>query len=116
VVEDLEERLASVGATFVYVFDPERREGRTWDNAGAVEDVATGSAAAPAAAYLAAHGFVTAGEAIVIHQGRFVGRPSRIAVTPDSRGQLWVGGPVAPVARGVVDAAFSTGSKVPSGC
>ena len=43
-VADFEERLASVGAKFVYVFDPAKREGRSWDNAGAVEDVATGSA------------------------------------------------------------------------
>lgn len=50
------DRLARVGAKFVYVFDPDAREGRTWDNGGAVEDVATGSAAGPAAAYLAAHG------------------------------------------------------------
>jgi trans-2,3-dihydro-3-hydroxyanthranilate isomerase len=33
VVEDFERRLASVGAKFVYVLDPEAREGRTWDNA-----------------------------------------------------------------------------------
>lgn len=49
-VTDLGQRLASVGAKFAYVFDPDRREGRSWDNAGAVEDVATGSAAGPAAA------------------------------------------------------------------
>ena len=102
-VADFEERLASVGAKFVYVFDPARREGRSWDNAGAVEDVATGSAAGPAAAWLAAHGLAADDETIVINQGRFLGRPSMIAVTPDSRGGLWVGGPVAPVARGVVD-------------
>lgn len=100
---DLEERLASVGAKFVYVFDPDHREGRTWDNAGAVEDVATGSAAGPAAAYLAAHGLAAAEETVVISQGRFLGRPSVMAVRPESRGDLWVGGPVAPVARGVVD-------------
>jgi trans-2,3-dihydro-3-hydroxyanthranilate isomerase len=109
VVEDFEHRLASVGAKFVYVFDPERREGRTWDNAGAVEDVATGSAAGPAAAYLEAHGLVTQSGPIFIDQGRFLGRPSRIVVTPDSRGELWVGGPVAAVARGAVDAPFATG-------
>lgn len=103
VVEDFEMRLASVGAKFVYVLDPEEREGRTWDNAGVVEDVATGSAAGPAAAYLAAHGLAAEGESIIINQGRFLGRQSRIAVTPDSHGELWVGGPVAPVARGVVD-------------
>jgi trans-2,3-dihydro-3-hydroxyanthranilate isomerase len=102
-VGDFEERLAKVGAKFVYVFDPDRREGRSWDNAGVVEDVATGSAAGPAAAFLVAHGLAGAGEEIVISQGRFLGRPSVIAVTPDRRGDLWVGGPVAPVARGVVD-------------
>jgi len=100
---DFEERLASVGAKFVYVFDPGTREGRSWDNAGAVEDVATGSAAGPAAAFLAAHGLAAPDETIVISQGRFLGRPSVIVVTPDRRGDLWVGGPVAPVARGVVD-------------
>src|SRR6202042_3501016 len=99
-VGDFEQRLASVGARFVYVFDPARREGRSWDNAGAVEDVATGSAAGPAAAWLAAHGLAEDDETIVINQGRFLGRPSMIAVTPDSQGDLWVGGPVAPVARG----------------
>lgn len=103
IVDDFEERLASVGAKFVYVFDPDKREGRTWDNAGVVEDVATGSAAGPAAAYLAAHGLAAEGELIVINQGRFLGRPSRIAVAPDGRGELWVGGPVAPIARGVLD-------------
>jgi trans-2,3-dihydro-3-hydroxyanthranilate isomerase len=103
VVGDFEDRLASVGAKFVYVLDPEKREGRTWDNAGAVEDVATGSAAGPAAAYLAAHGLVSQDEAIVIRQGRFLGRPSRIAVRWDSGGELWVGGPVVPIARGVID-------------
>jgi trans-2,3-dihydro-3-hydroxyanthranilate isomerase len=103
VVEDFEDRLATVGAKFVYVFDPDEREGRTWDNAGAVEDVATGSAAGPAAAFLAAHALAARDEAVVINQGRFLGRASVIAVTPDSQGDLWVGGPVAPVARGVVD-------------
>jgi trans-2,3-dihydro-3-hydroxyanthranilate isomerase len=103
VVKDFEERLASVGAKFVYVFDPDQREGRSWDNAGVVEDVATGSAAGPAAAFLAAHGLVARDETVLINQGRFLGRPSVIAVTPDGTGDLWVGGPVAPVARGVVD-------------
>jgi trans-2,3-dihydro-3-hydroxyanthranilate isomerase len=103
VVDDFEERLAGVGAKFAYVLDPDRREGRSWDNAGDVEDVATASAAGPAAAYLVAHGRAADGEPIVIHQGRFLGRPSQITVTPDDRGDLWVGGPVAPVARGVVD-------------
>src|SRR5258706_290159 len=102
-VRDFEERLASVGAKFVYLFEPDKREGRSWDNTGAVEDVATGSAAGPAAAFLAAHGLAAQDETILINQGRLLGRPSVIAVTPDRLGHLWVGGPVAPVARGVLD-------------
>ena len=51
-----EELLAASGAKFVYVLDPDRPEGRTWDNAGRIEDVATGSAAGPAAGYLIHYG------------------------------------------------------------
>jgi trans-2,3-dihydro-3-hydroxyanthranilate isomerase len=95
------EQLLNVsGAKFVYVLDPARPEGRTWDNSGRVEDVATGSAAGPAAGYLLHHGVHPAGEPLLIHQGRFTGRPSTIEVRPDPDGRLWVGGPVAPVAAG----------------
>jgi trans-2,3-dihydro-3-hydroxyanthranilate isomerase len=92
--------LAEVEATFVYVLDPERPEGRTWDNAGRVEDVATGSAAGPAAAYLMQYHAHPPGEPLVLHQGRYVGRPSTIAIRPEPGGRLWVGGPVARVATG----------------
>jgi trans-2,3-dihydro-3-hydroxyanthranilate isomerase len=102
-VRDLEPWLAQLGAKFLYVLDPEAREGRTWDNAGAVEDVATGSAAGPAAAYLLANGLAAA-DRIELSQGRFVGRPSSIAVTRGDDGHMWVGGPVRPVASGSLDA------------
>jgi trans-2,3-dihydro-3-hydroxyanthranilate isomerase len=92
--------LGASGAKFVYVLDPDRPEGRTWDNAGRVEDAATGSAAGPAAGYLLHHGVRLAGEPLLIHQGRFTGRPSTMEVRPGPDGQLWVGGPVAPVAAG----------------
>ena len=95
-----EELLAASGAKFVYVLDPDRPEGRTWDNAGRIEDVATGSAAGPAAGYLMHHGVRPRGEPLLIHQGRFTGRPSTIEVRPEPDGRLWVGGPVAPVASG----------------
>jgi trans-2,3-dihydro-3-hydroxyanthranilate isomerase len=72
--------LASVGAKFVYVLDVKNREGRTWDNDGRVEDIATGSAAGPAAVYLVARGVENAGAGFVLHQGRFVGRPSELQV------------------------------------
>jgi PhzF family phenazine biosynthesis protein len=47
---EFEKQLARFGAKFVYVFDVNRKEGRTWDNDGRVEDIATGSAAGPAGA------------------------------------------------------------------
>jgi trans-2,3-dihydro-3-hydroxyanthranilate isomerase len=95
-----ERLLDASGAKFVYVLDPERPEGRTWDNTGRVEDVATGSAAGPAAGYLLHHGMRPAGEPLLLHQGQFTGRPSTIEVRPGPDGRLWVGGPVAPVAAG----------------
>jgi PhzF family phenazine biosynthesis protein len=98
---DFEALLAECGAKFVYVLDPATPEGRTWDNAGRVEDVATGSAAGPAAAYLIHHGVHPADALLQIAQGRFTGRQSTIAVRREpSDGHIWVGGPVAPVARG----------------
>ena len=78
-----EELLAASGAKFAYVLDPDRPEGRTWDNAGRIEDVATGSAAGPAAGYLIRHGVRPRGESLLIHQGRFTGRPSTIEVRPE---------------------------------
>jgi len=47
VKQEFEKQLARFGAKFVYVFDVNRKEGRTWDNDGRVEDIATGSAAGP---------------------------------------------------------------------
>jgi trans-2,3-dihydro-3-hydroxyanthranilate isomerase len=102
-VGDLERRLVGVGAKFVYLLDPEGREGRTWDNAGSVEDIATGSAAGPVFGYLRHHGLVSGRDTVLLRQGRYVGRPCEIAITPASDGDLWVGGSVAPVARGVLD-------------
>ncbi|WP_443080360.1 PhzF family phenazine biosynthesis protein [Thalassotalea sp. ND16A] len=45
-----------------------------------MEDIATGSAAGPAGAFLCKHNRVLAGEPFVIKQGRFLGRPSEIKV------------------------------------
>jgi trans-2,3-dihydro-3-hydroxyanthranilate isomerase len=78
VVENFEAMLATVGAKFVYVFQANSLEGRTWDNDGRVEDIATGSAAGPAAAYLVAHKRASSGESLVLTQGRFLNRPSEL--------------------------------------
>jgi PhzF family phenazine biosynthesis protein len=107
---DFEDLLENIGAKFVYVFDTEGREGRTWDNAGAVEDIATGSAAGPTGAYLVRHRVVDAEKPLVLRQGRFAGRPSEMrvevagsAAAPTS---VTVAGEVQMIASGVVDAAM----------
>jgi trans-2,3-dihydro-3-hydroxyanthranilate isomerase len=100
---DLELLLGAVGAKFVLVLDIDGREARTWDNLGQVEDVATGSAAGPAASYLLQHGLADADLPIEISQGRFAGRPSKIVVLRDKVGNLLVSGEVWPISHGVLD-------------
>ncbi len=70
--------LTNFGAKFVYVFEPKTLDCRTWDNSGATEDVATGSAAGPLCAYLVKNGLKKNGEIININQGKFINRPSII--------------------------------------
>ncbi|MCF6434190.1 MULTISPECIES: PhzF family phenazine biosynthesis protein [Pseudoalteromonas] len=75
----LESMLEQYQAKFLYLIDVNNFEGRTWDNLGSVEDIATGSAAGPVAAYLYQQGLTTEPH-ISIQQGRFVDRPSEIKV------------------------------------
>lgn len=107
VADDLEERLAEVGAKFAYIFDVEAREGRTWDNAGLVEDIATGSAAGPVAGVLVRHGLAQASVGIVIEQGRFVGRPSRmelvVGTAAEGVGEILLAGHVCMAATAHLD-------------
>jgi PhzF family phenazine biosynthesis protein len=103
--QDLPSMLGEIGADFVYVLDPDKPEGRTWDNRGVTEDVATGSAAGPTAAYLINHEQRPANEPFHVHQGRFVGRPSRIGVRRTSDGSIHVGGIVTPFSSGTIDSA-----------
>jgi len=56
VTSELGQMLAEVGAKFAYILQVSQLEGRTWDNDGRVEDIATGSAAGPVGAYLIRHG------------------------------------------------------------
>ncbi|MEA4964148.1 PhzF family phenazine biosynthesis protein [Lutispora sp.] len=80
IIPNFEGLLNKFGAKFVYLFDPQLLECRTWDNAGNVEDVATGSAAGPLCAYLIKNGFKKLDEVINIYQGKYIGRPSLIQV------------------------------------
>jgi len=95
--------LGTLGAKFVLVLDAAARELRTWDNLGKVEDVATGSAAGPTAAYLFRLGLADPRHPIEIAQGRFAGRPSRLTVSQGGQGQLLVSGEVWPVLQGALD-------------
>lgn len=92
-VEDYENQLQTIGAKFVYIFDINRLEGRTWDNLGKVEDVATGSAAGPVGAYLYKRKLYSPTESILLQQGRFLGRPSviEISMQPESEAVLITG-------------------------
>ena len=98
-----ESQLAQIGAKFVYVFDVATVEGRTWDNTGQVEDVATGSAAGPVGAYLYRHGRFAQHEPITLQQGRFVGRDSEIGICKDAAtGNVLVSGEVRILVRGTL--------------
>ncbi|AFA50063.1 PhzF family phenazine biosynthesis protein [Acetobacterium woodii] len=102
-VDHFEMMLSKIDAKFVYVFDVDNREGRTWDNLGAVEDVATGSAAGAVAAYLYKWNICKTTEDIILNQGRFVGRPSQIKVWADqSTGEINVVGDVKIIAEGAL--------------
>ncbi|ROS00373.1 PhzF family phenazine biosynthesis protein [Sinobacterium caligoides] len=101
-IANFESLLESFHAKFVYVFDINQFEGRTWDNDGSVEDIATGSAAGPTAAYLHKHKLCIPDKSITISQGRFVGRPSEIEAyvqtQDDDITNIWVSGSVIKVA------------------
>lgn len=88
VVPDFEALLATVGAKFVYVLEVNDLEGRTWENNGSVEDIATGSAAGPAAVYLVTHGCAPVSEPLVLAQGRFLQRPSKLYATVQTGSEL----------------------------
>lgn len=76
--QKFEQFLETLGAKFVYVFETDTLECRTWDNSGVNEDVATGSAAGPLCAYLVRNGFAKPDQVIPISQGSFLNRPSVI--------------------------------------
>ncbi len=102
VQRDFEAMLARRGAKFAYAIDVSSLEGRTWDNEGRVEDIATGSAAGPVAAYLARNRVIETHRDVVLHQGRFLDRPSELTVHVSGADELSVrvSGAVAFVGRG----------------
>lgn len=99
--------LGEAGAELVYVLDVDALEGRNWVNDGSVEDIATGSAAGPAAAYLIQQGRVAPDSTVSLTQGRFVQRPStlRVEVTggPDDIAKVVLHGHVCLTGVGTLD-------------
>lgn len=99
---DLEGRLGAFDARFAYLLDPDTPEGRTWDNRGQAEDVATGSAAGPVAAYLHRHGRFPASRPATLLQGRYAGRPSELGMRFVGD-RVLVSGEVWPVIAGTLE-------------
>lgn len=95
----LDAELATHGAAFVFLLDVDNHEGRTWDPLGVIEDIATGSAAGPVAAFLVEHGLHRRAAPFSLNQGRFLGRPSRLDVCLGSDDRVSVGGSVQLLAR-----------------
>ncbi|HMH20276.1 MAG TPA: PhzF family phenazine biosynthesis protein [Puia sp.] len=105
-VPDLEERLARHQAKFIGTLEMTSLTIRTWDNAGLVEDIATGSLAGPCGAYLVRQGFREANEVITLQQGHNLGRPSELFVElrklDGLPGDVYVGGSVVKIASGTI--------------
>jgi PhzF family phenazine biosynthesis protein len=103
----LEAKLAGLAAQFAYLLDVTAREARHWNNDGVVEDVATGSGAGCAAAYMRRHDVIGDGETAVLRQGRFTGRPSEMTIRANGAGtdirSVEVGGDVVMVGGGHLD-------------
>jgi len=106
-IPDLKKQLSKVGAKFVYVIDIDHKCGRTWDNKGLVEDIATGSAAGPVGAYLVKNGFEKFNSQIKISQGEFLNRKSELRVFVNRKnstfGDILVEGDVVLIANGIVN-------------
>lgn len=100
---ELEEELKVLSAKFVLILDVDAREVRTWDNLGKTEDIATGSAAGPAGAFLIKIGNCQPETDIAISQGRFVNRPSKLMVRQTAGNRVIVSGEVWPVSHGTLE-------------
>jgi PhzF family phenazine biosynthesis protein len=99
-ISDLEEKIRSWGAMFIGVLEIPSLSIRTWDNLGAVEDIATGSLAGPSGAYLVKHGFQKAGTIIQLNQGHNLGRPSKLFVEVEpALDEVYVSGDVCKIAE-----------------
>jgi PhzF family phenazine biosynthesis protein len=101
-IKNLEEKLSSVNAKFFYVLDTQTMRGRTWDNQGMIEDIATGSAAGPVGAYLVKNHLAKEQTEIILKQGDYLARPSFLKILVKKDGDILVEGNVSKVAEGTM--------------
>lgn len=94
----LEQLLAELDAEFAYLLDVPTLVGRHWENDGSLEDIATGSAAGAVGAFLVVSRLADANTTIVLHQGRFLGRPSEMHINVHRDADATSNVEVAPVA------------------
>jgi len=105
-ISNLEEKIRSMGAMFIGILEIPSLSIRTWDNLGAVEDIATGSLAGPVGAWVVKNGFQQPDTIIKISQGENLGRPSQLFVAVGmNKGELtdvFVSGHVCKVSQNVL--------------
>jgi trans-2,3-dihydro-3-hydroxyanthranilate isomerase len=101
-----EEQLHRFDAQFVGLLDIEGRNIRTGTNDGSVEDIATGSLAGPACAFLFSHSMVQADSVIRFNQGRNLARKSELyaelRTRCDNSIDVFVSGSVCKIASGTL--------------
>ncbi|WP_158798367.1 PhzF family phenazine biosynthesis protein [Pedobacter sp. L105] len=109
-INDLSEKISAFGAKFIGILEIPSRRIRSGDNLGQVEDIATGSLAGPAGAYLVKYGFQKANTLIQINQGENLGRPSQLFVEVKEKdgkpGDIQVSGHVVKVSQSLLDSAI----------
>jgi len=101
-INDLEKRIKEFGAKFVYFFDPDTLECRTWDNTGIYEDVATGSAAGPLIAYLVTYGYRNKNDLVTLSQGKYLQRESKITGSVNEKNEVTIEGAVSIFGQGEI--------------
>jgi trans-2,3-dihydro-3-hydroxyanthranilate isomerase len=103
----LKARLHAFGAQFLGLLDIETRSIRTGANDGSVEDIATGSLAGPACAFLVRHGLEMPDSRIRLEQGRNLSRDSilftELRSCPGHSPDVWVSGSICKIASGTLE-------------
>jgi trans-2,3-dihydro-3-hydroxyanthranilate isomerase len=102
----LQELLHRFGAQFIGLLDIEGRNIRTGSNDGSVEDIATGSLAGPACAFLVSHGLAQPDSVVRLTQGSNLLRKSELyaelRTCGDNTMDVFVSGSVCKIASGTL--------------